>query len=104
MPSFFWILLIVFVVVPAVRGMSGGPWHRGWGGRRWDLDGMDDGGGRLARREIAELKEELAERMGEIDLLTSRVAELENRLDFTERLLAQGKGVEERASTPATGR
>lgn len=33
--------------------------------------------------------EELRERVGEVDLLQQRVAELEERLDFTERLLTQ---------------
>lgn len=33
--------------------------------------------------------EQLHNRLGEVDLLHSRVAELEERVDFTERLLAQ---------------
>jgi hypothetical protein len=38
-----------------------------------------------------ELEEETRARLAAVDQLESRVSELENRLDFTERLLAQGQ-------------
>jgi hypothetical protein len=43
------------------------------------------GGDAALRAEV----EQLHHRLGEVDLLHSRVAELEERVDFTERLLAQ---------------
>jgi len=38
--------------------------------------------------------EHLQQRLSEVEALQTRVAELEERLDFAERLLAQGKDVE----------
>ncbi len=35
--------------------------------------------------------EQLQHRLGEVDVLQQRVAELEERLDFTERILAQAR-------------
>ncbi len=35
--------------------------------------------------------EHLQQRLGEVDLLQQRVAELEERIDFTERMLARGQ-------------
>jgi hypothetical protein len=35
--------------------------------------------------------EQLQQRIGEVDILLQRVAELEERLDFTERMLARGQ-------------
>ncbi len=83
------VLLIVFVVIPAVQwSVWGGKSRRGnsrkWG--RMDL-GLDQGG-RLAD-EVAGLRNDLESRLGEVEHLQTRVAELENRLDFTERLLAR---------------
>jgi hypothetical protein len=43
------------------------------------------GGDAALRAEV----EQLHHRLGDVDLLHSRVAELEERVDFTERLLAQ---------------
>jgi hypothetical protein len=59
-------------------------------GRR--LEGK--GGGDAALR--AEV-EQLQARLGEIDSLQHRVAELEERVDFTERLLAQSHDPQGRA-------
>ena len=42
--------------------------------------------------------EELEERVGQLEATETRVAELEERIDFAERLLAQGPG--ERAALP----
>jgi hypothetical protein len=42
--------------------------------------------------------EELEQRMGDLEAVQARLAELEERLDFAERLLAQGSG--ERAVLP----
>lgn len=82
------ILLIVFVVIPAVQWSVGGGKSRRGRARKWG--GMDlglDGGGRLDD-EVAAMRNDLESRLGEIEHLHARVAELENRLDFTERLLA----------------
>jgi hypothetical protein len=89
------VLFLVFVIIPSIRwgvgfGTKYGPrWGRRysqwWGG--WeDEDGPQR---RPGRHEIASLKAELDGKLGEIDNLSARVAELENRLDFAERLLAQ---------------
>lgn len=48
--------------------------------RRWE---------REARPAQAELDEETRARLAMVDQLESRVSELENRLDFTERLLSE---------------
>jgi hypothetical protein len=66
-----------------------GLWSRGLrrGPRRTALDG--------AR---ADLDEETRARLATVDQLESRVSELENRLDFTERLLAQGQEWRERGT------
>jgi len=50
--------------------------------RRWE---------RGARPAPAELDEETRARLAMVDQLESRVSELEDRLDFTERLLSSGK-------------
>jgi len=67
------ILLVVFVVMPAVQ------WTL-WGGKS----------GRRRSRNLGDLHpDEVAARRGELEELQARVGELENRLDFAERLLAQ---------------
>lgn len=95
-------LLLFFVVVPTIRwslwGASWGTryglryskrWGRHhakrWGGSDFDDDTQTEAG----LKEIEALRADLDSRLGEVDALHSRVAELENRLDFTERLLAQ---------------
>ncbi len=80
------ILLIVFVVIPAVRwsvgaGRSRRRWSHKWGGIDGGLPGIAD--------EVAALRSDLENRLGEVEQLQARVGELENRLDFTERMLAQ---------------
>ena len=82
------ILLIVFVVVPAVQwSLWGSRSKRRWSrqGGRWE-GGIGDSG--LAD-EVAALRSDLEGRLGEVEHLQARVGELENRLDFTERLLAR---------------
>lgn len=75
------VLLLVFVVAPAMRwGLRGGE-HGGWD--EWGRRRRTGGGARTRDLELA-----LEERDGLIAALESRVAELENRLDFTERVLA----------------
>lgn len=80
------ILLIVFVVLPAVQwslwgGRSKRHWSRKWGGLDGGLPGIAE--------EVAALRSDLEGRLNEVEQLQARVGELENRLDFTERLLAQ---------------
>ncbi len=79
----FWLMVFVaFVVLPSMRQMSGGR------GAKRDL-GLANSELDRSRREIAMLRHDLEDRLTEVDLLSARVAELENRLDFTDRLLAQ---------------
>jgi Tfp pilus assembly protein PilO len=46
--------------------------------------------GKAAGAELRDELERLRQRLGEVDALQARVAELEERLDFAERLLARG--------------
>jgi uncharacterized protein YlxW (UPF0749 family) len=62
----------------------------GWG-RRYRRSPEDT-------RRLVDLEQAMAARDQELDQLHERVAELETRLDFTERLLAKGR--EERGSGP----
>jgi hypothetical protein len=67
---------IVFFVLPFIF------WRRsGWGRYRSSRDAPRS----------AELEESIRERLQLVDQLEARVAELENRLDFTERLLSDRK-------------
>jgi len=75
-----WLMVFFFVVLPAIR-------NSGRGAKR-EL-GLANSALDRSQREITSLRHELDERLADVDLLHSRVAELENRLDFTERLLAQ---------------
>ncbi|MEO8448808.1 MAG: hypothetical protein ABI647_03400 [Gemmatimonadota bacterium] len=83
--------IVVFVVLPSLRwGLWGGRWGRGRMGRaQWSRMDWDDRSNRIPNREIEDLRAELDARLSEVDLMQSRVTELENRLDFAERLLAQ---------------
>ncbi len=65
-----------------------GPW---WGYRRrsWRVDRDSDPRDRQRPVRAEELDEAVRLRLEAVDQLETRVAELENRLDFTERLLAQ---------------
>jgi Tfp pilus assembly protein PilO len=51
--------------------------------------------GRGGNRELLQQVEELRERVRDLEASQHRVAELEERLDFTERLLAQRRDVEQ---------
>jgi hypothetical protein len=57
----------------------------GWARRRYRPSSED-------LRRFQELEQAMAARDEELDRLHERVAELESRLDFTERLLAKGDG------------
>ena len=61
----------------------------GWGG--YSRYGRRKRGARLDETRLAELESALATRDEEMDRLHERVAELESRLDFTERLLSAPK-------------
>ncbi|MGE0554736.1 MAG: hypothetical protein AB7R55_15010 [Gemmatimonadales bacterium] len=75
------VLVFIFIVAPAMRwGFRGGE-HGGWD--EWGRHRRTRSGARTRDLEVA-----LEERDGLIAALESRVAELENRLDFTERVLA----------------
>lgn len=62
---------------------------RYWRRRSRDWDDDDRGASRERERNLDRLDQAVRARLELIDQLDSRVAELENRLDFTERLLAQ---------------
>jgi hypothetical protein len=63
-------------------------------------------GGSPAPREIAELREEVAQLRAEVDDLHGRVApvdEIQNRLDFAERMLAQAREKSRLPAGPGSG-
>lgn len=68
--AFWWI-------IPMMMFFWWGPWGRHRHRSQWQ------------RPERAELDEETRARLAMVDSLEARVSELENRLDFTERLLAE---------------
>ena len=51
-------------------------------------------GRRGAKREVAEALEEVEARLGELDDMRKRLAEVEERLDFAERLLTKPREAE----------
>ena len=51
-------------------------------------------GRRGAKREVAEALEEVEARLGELDDMRKRLAEVEERLDFAERLLTKQRETE----------
>ncbi len=78
-------VLVFMCVGPMMRFMF---WGSRWRMRdRWD--GPRRGSGGRSREEIARLDAELANRDQVIDDLQRRLSEVEARLDFTERLLAE---------------
>jgi hypothetical protein len=90
------VFLGIFLVGQLVRWSAGGRWAR----RPWNWYGDDDDwnwrrGHRRSRHEYDQARAEeqalLDARLAELDQLQSRVTELENRLDFAERMLAQQK-------------
>jgi len=78
-PSWMMFVLFAMFMGPMMRMMFGA---RG----RWDRQGRLDG---EARNEIKRLEGALANRDTVLDDLQQRLSELESRLDFTERLLAE---------------
>jgi hypothetical protein len=86
-PGGWWIFLLV-----ALFFWSPWRWRRRM--RRWEQDRY--GPWRHTPRP-AELDESIKARLDLVDQLETRVSELENRLDFTERLLAERR--EEKAVT-----
>ena len=79
MPSWMIFVLIMIFMGPMMRMMFGG--RGGWG----KPDRLDSG----ARTELKRLENTLAERDLMLEDLQQRMSELESRLDFTERLLAE---------------
>ena len=85
---FGWIGFVVLMmcVSSVMRAVFGG-----W--RRWDRYPPDLGRiprrDRASREDVERLDAALAERDGVIDDLQHRLSEIESRLDFTERLLAE---------------
>jgi hypothetical protein len=79
MASWMIFVLIVMFMGPVMRMMFGG--RGGWG----RPDRLESG----ARTELKRLESALAERDLMLEDLQHRMSELESRLDFTERLLAE---------------
>lgn len=112
------LFFVLFIVVPSIRwsiwgarwGMRHGPrlgrrYARRWTGEDQDWDNADPNGPtRIQKEDFEALRSELDGRLSEFDSLNSRVAELENRLDFTERLLAQRSEVVPGPDAEATRR
>ena len=98
--STFWIVFLIFVALGPVRYWGGG---RGRWGSRAFARGWRRGGGWAddGRSEVdaARLTEALEQRTQDLELLQTRVTELENRLDFAERLLAERRNVEIESTT-----
>ena len=88
-PSWMIFIFVMAFIGPAMRYMFGSR-YTGRGGR-WE------GGGRLGKREVERLDAALAERDAVIEDLQHRLSEMESRLDFTERLIAQKSEVHTRA-------
>ena len=97
--STFWVVfLVLFLVGPLGRWgwrarMGGyGKWRgrafRGYGGFGYDEEE------RMDRDRLDDLTNLLEQRNQDVEVLLSRVTELENRLDFTERLLADRRNTE----------
>jgi hypothetical protein len=93
--SWIWIMIVCAVIIPAVTGgmrygMRYGMRHGMRYGMGYGLGDGDwsDGKHPPNRERIEALEAELDRRLEEIRVLDARVSELENRLDFTERLLA----------------
>jgi hypothetical protein len=85
MPSWMIFVLIVMFMGPMMRMMFRGkpsPW--------WKYERMESG----SREEIRRLEGSLAERDLVLEDLQQRMSELESRLDFTERLLAERRASE----------
>jgi hypothetical protein len=85
MPSWMIFVLIVMFMGPVMRMMFGG---RGAWGKPDRLEGG-------ARTELKRLEGALAERDLVLEDLQQRMSELESRLDFTERMLAERRASEE---------
>ncbi len=95
--STFWVVFVVFFVVgPATRwGLRAGRLgYRRGRGYRFGVLGSDDGVGQIDPHRLEELMSTVEQRNQDVELLQSRVNELENRLDFAERLLAERRNVE----------
>jgi hypothetical protein len=79
-PGGWWIFLLIAL-------FFWGPWRWGRRMRRWEQDRY--GPSRHSLPRPPELDESVKARLDLVDQLETRVSELENRLDFTERLLAE---------------
>jgi uncharacterized coiled-coil protein SlyX len=81
-PSWMIFVFVMAFMGPALRYMFGREPPFGLGGK-WE------GKGRLQKRDAERLDAALAERDAVIEDLQHRLSEMESRLDFTERLIAQ---------------
>jgi hypothetical protein len=86
------VFIVLFVVARTSRWRAG---RRGYGRgylSRWGAWNGDEAFGESKR--IDELMTTVEQRNQDVELLQTRVTELENRLDFAERLLAERRNLE----------
>lgn len=88
-PTWMIFIFVMAFVGPAMRYVFGSR-YSGLG-RQWGGDG------RLGKRDVERLEAALGERDAVIEDLQHRLSEMESRLDFTERLIAQKSEVSTRA-------
>jgi hypothetical protein len=80
-PSWMIFIFVMAFIGPAVRYLFGS--RSFMSGGRWDR------AARLGRADIERLEAALSDRDTVIEDLQHRISEMESRLDFTERLIAQ---------------
>ena len=87
----WWVVIFAMMFMGPMMRMMFGKEHGVWIGGRWR------GTPRLQKRDAERLDAALAERDAVIEDLQHRLSEMESRLDFTERLIAQKSEVSMRA-------
>jgi hypothetical protein len=90
MPTWLVFVIIISAMGPMMRMIFGGGFQRPHKWKRFERGTADD---------VARLDSAIAERDTVIEDLQRRLGEMEERLDFTERLLAE-RSVERKDSVP----
>ena len=87
------IILIVVMVAGQMRFIMGGGF-RGRRGNRWERMAERNGLSGAGRADVERLEGAISERDGVIDDLQRRLSEMESRLDFAERMIAEKSSAE----------